>query len=327
MARRHTISPGGNDPMGTQDTTLPTKVRLFEVGPRDGLQNERVRLSVPQKLQLIEGLVDAGMRDIEVGSFVHPKWIPQMADTAKVMQQLPPHPDVRYWALVPNLRGLENALDAGAKHIAIFISSSETHNKKNINRTIDESLEGLRQVTDVARQENLTIRGYVSTVFGCPYEGDVDFERVLEITEALLEMGAHQVSLGDTTGMGAPYQVRDGVRRALERFSADKLALHLHDTRGLGLANALLALEAGMTTFDGSVGGMGGCPYAPGASGNLGSEDIVHMFNTLGVDTGVDIERLLHVSHQLEQDFGTTLNSRFYRYAEADLRSNRSRLS
>lgn len=313
--------------MGTQTKKLPSHVRLFEVGPRDGLQNERVRLSVPQKVQLIEGLVDAGMRDIEVGSFVHPKWIPQMANTAEVLQLLPQHEDVRYWALVPNLRGLENALKAGAKNIAIFVSSSETHNKKNINRTIEESLQNLREVTEIARQENLAIRGYVSTVFGCPYEGDVDFERVLDITDALLTMGAQQVSLGDTTGMGSPYQVRNGVTRALERFSDDALALHLHDTRGLGLANALLALEAGMTTFDGSVGGMGGCPYAPGASGNLGSEDIVHMFTTLGVDTGVDIERLLHVSQLLENEFGTTLNSRFYRYAEADLRSNTSRRS
>lgn len=313
--------------MGTQEKKLPAHVRLFEVGPRDGLQNERVRLSVPQKVQLIEGLVDAGMRDIEVGSFVHPKWIPQMADTAEVIQQLPPHDDVRYWALVPNLRGLENALNAGTQNIAVFVSSSETHNKKNINSTIAQSLQNLREVTDLARSEGLRIRGYVSTVFGCPYEGDVDFEHVLDITNALLDMGAQQVSLGDTTGMGAPYQVRDGVQRALERFSADALALHLHDTRGLGLANALLALEAGMTTFDGSVGGMGGCPYAPGASGNLGSEDIAHMFSTLGVDTGVDIQRLLKVSHQLENDVGTTLNSRFYRYAEADIRSNNSPLS
>lgn len=313
--------------MGTPKPTLPPTVRLFEVGPRDGLQNERVHLNVPQKIQLIEGLVDSGMRDIEVGSFVHPKWIPQMADTADVLRQLPRREDVRYWTLVPNLRGLENALNAGAEHIAIFVSSSETHNQKNINRSIDESLQNLREVTEIARQENLTIRGYVSTVFGCPYEGDVDFERVLEITDALLDMGAAQVSLGDTTGMGSPYQVRDGCARALERFESNQLALHLHDTRGLGLANALLALEAGMTTFDGSVGGMGGCPYAPGASGNLGSEDIVHMFSTLGVDTGVDIEKLLNVSHQLENDFGTTLNSRFYRYAEADLRSNSSRFS
>lgn len=311
--------------MGNPKPTLPTQVRLFEVGPRDGLQNERVHLSVSQKITLIEGLVNAGMRDIEVGSFVHPKWIPQMADTAAVLQALPKHPDVRYWTLVPNLRGLENALNAGAENIAIFVSSSETHNQKNINRSIDESLENLREVADVANQEKLTIRGYVSTVFGCPYEGDVDFNRVLEITDALLQMGATQVSLGDTTGMGSPYQVRDGVTRALERFPTEKLALHLHDTRGLGLANALLALEAGMTTFDGSVGGMGGCPYAPGASGNLGSEDIVHMFQGLGVETGVDLARLLEVSHRLENDFGTTLNSRFYRYAEADLRSNNAR--
>lgn len=308
--------------MGHVNATLPARVRLFEVGPRDGLQNERVRLNVQQKLQLIEGLVDAGVQDIEVGSFVHPKWIPQMADTATVVRELPPHAGVRYWALVPNERGLETALESGIQHIAIFVSSSETHNKKNINRTIDESLQNLRNVTDIARQENLTIRGYVSTVFGCPYEGDVDFSRVMDITQTLIDMGASQVSLGDTTGMGAPYQVRDGVTRALERFGTERIALHLHDTRGLGLANALLALEAGITTFDGSVGGMGGCPYAPGASGNLGSEDLVHMLNTLGVDTGIDIQKLMRVSQLLEDDFGTTLNSRFYRYTQADTRSN-----
>lgn len=306
--------------MGTNKNGLPSKVRLVEVGPRDGLQNERVHLSVPQKVELIRGLIDAGMRDIEVGSFVHPKWIPQMADTDAVLRQLPVLEDVRYWVLVPNLRGLEGAIEAGAKNIAVFLSSSETHNQKNINRTIEESLENLREVTGIARAENMTIRGYVSTVFGCPYEGDVDFERVLDITSALIDMGASQVSLGDTTGMGSPYQVRERLERALERFPTEQLALHLHDTRGLGLANALVGLEAGMTTFDTSVGGMGGCPYAPGASGNLGSEDLVHMLESAGVDTGVDLARLLDVSRLLENDFGTTLNSRFYRYAQADAR-------
>jgi|SRR5690554_4508065 len=313
-------SRGEDVRMGTNKHALPAKARLFEVGPRDGLQNERVHLNVQQKVELILGLIDAGMRDIEVGSFVHPKWIPQMADTDAVLRALPKRDDVRYWVLVPNLRGLEGAIEAGAENIAVFLSSSESHNKKNINRSIDESLESLREVTAVARGEAMTIRGYVSTVFGCPYEGDVDFTRVLEITGALIEMGASQVSLGDTTGMGSPYQVRDRLERALDVFPTEQLALHLHDTRGLGLANALVGLEVGMTTFDTSVGGMGGCPYAPGASGNLGSEDLVHMLQTAGVETGVDLARLLDVSHLLENDFGTTLNSRFYRYAQAGAR-------
>lgn len=306
--------------MGTSHRALPDSVRLFEVGPRDGLQNERVHLSVQQKVELIEGLIDAGFKDLEVGSFVHPKWIPQMADTDEVLRRLPVREDVRYWVLVPNMRGLEGAIDAGAKNIAVFLSSSESHNQKNINRSIDESLESLREVTRRARQNHMTIRGYVSTVFGCPYEGDVDFQKVMDITSELLDMGASQVSLGDTTGMGAPYQVRSRLERALKVFPTEQLALHLHDTRGLGLANALLGLEVGMTTFDTSVGGMGGCPYAPGASGNLGSEDLVHMLQSANVDTGIDLERLLEVSRLLENDFGTTLNSRYYRYAQADVR-------
>lgn len=308
--------------MGTHNTMLPSQVSLVEVGPRDGLQNERVRLSVAQKVRLIEGLIDAGMRQIEVGSFVHPKWIPQMADTAAVFQQLPKRDDVTYWCLVPNTKGLEAAIDAGATHIAVFLSSSETHNMKNINRTIAESLQNLREVCATAHQHGITIRGYVSTVFGCPYEGDVDFEHVMDITNQLIDMGIVQVSLGDTTGMGAPYQVRAALEQALARFPTEQLALHLHDTRGLGLANALVGLETGMRTFDVSVGGMGGCPYAPGASGNLGSEDLVHLLHSAGVATGVDIDKLLDVSRLLENDYGTTLNSRFYRYAQADARPN-----
>jgi hydroxymethylglutaryl-CoA lyase len=307
--------------MTRPSAAFPEKVNVFEVGPRDGLQNERIRLSVEQKLRFIDGLADAGLRDIEVGSFVHPKWIPQMADTAEVVKRLKPRDGVRYWALVPNQKGLENALKAGIEHIAIFLSSSETHNKKNINRTIDESLTALEDVVDTAVTEGLTVRGYISTVFGCPYEGDVDFERVVDIAQQLFDYGVWQVSLGDTTGMGSPLQIHRGVERAIEEFGDEKLALHLHDTRGLGLANALVALEAGMTTFDGSTGGMGGCPYAPGASGNLGTEDLIHMLNTSSIKTGVDLDKLLEVSRLLENEFGATLNSRFYRYRQAATRA------
>ena len=306
--------------MGGVSREQPEEVTVVEVGPRDGLQNERVRLTVEQKLRLINGLVDAGVRNIEVGSFVHPRWIPQMADTAEVFRRLERRDDVRYWALVPNARGLESALEVGVSHVAVFLSSSETHNRRNINRTIAESLENLREVCATARREGLGIRGYVSTVFGCPYEGDVDFSRVMDITTALLEMGACEVSLGDTTGMGTPLQVRDRLGQALERFGPDQIALHLHDTRGLGLANALMGLEAGMRIFDGSVGGMGGCPYAPGASGNLGTEDLVHMLHSAGIRTGIDLDRLLAISQLLENDYGATLNSRFYRYAQAGAR-------
>jgi hydroxymethylglutaryl-CoA lyase len=291
-------------------------VTIVEVGPRDGLQNERIRLTVAQRLSMIRGLVAAGIRNVEVGSFVHPKWIPQMADTADVLRKLERRDDVAYWALVPNMRGLEAALEAGATHVAVFVSSSETHNKKNLNRTIAESLSGIEEVSAAALEAGCTLRGYVSTVFGCPYEGDIDFSRVLDITGSLLELGCAQVSLGDTTGMGTPAQVGAGVRRALDTYGVERLALHLHDTRGLAIANALVALGEGMRTFDSSVGGMGGCPYAPGAAGNVGTEDLVNMLHSSGYETGVNLQRLLRVSRRLEQDYGATLNSAYFRYSK-----------
>lgn len=291
-------------------------VTIVEVGPRDGLQNERIRLTVAQRLSMIRGLVAAGIRNVEVGSFVHPKWIPQMADTADVLRKLERRDDVAYWALVPNMRGLEAALEAGATHVAVFVSSSETHNKKNLNRTIAESLSGIEEVSAAALEAGCTLRGYVSTVFGCPYEGDIDFSRVLDITGSLLELGCAQVSLGDTTGMGTPAQVGAGVRRALDSYGVERLALHLHDTRGLAIANALVALGEGMRTFDSSVGGMGGCPYAPGAAGNVGTEDLVNMLHSSGYETGVNLQRLLRVSRRLEQDYGATLNSAYFRYSK-----------
>ena len=299
----------------------PERVTIVEVGPRDGLQNERIRLTTRQKLAFIEGLVDAGLRHVGGGQLLHPKWIPQMADTGEVMRQLRRREGVSYWALVPNMRGLDNALAAGATHIAVFVSSSESHNKKNLNRTIAESLAQVGDVVAAAKAEGVEARAYISTVFGCPYEGDIDFGRVMDITDALLEMGCWQVSLGDTTGMGRPPQVRSALERALERFSTDQLALHLHDTRGLGVANAMVALDVGMRTFDASVGGMGGCPYAAGASGNLGTEDLLYMLQSYGVDTGIDLTRLLEISRKLEFDHGATLNSAFYRYARSNPRA------
>lgn len=312
MAPRTDTAPGADD----------HRVSIFEVGPRDGLQNERIRLTVDQKLAMVEGLVAAGVRDVEVGSFVHPKWIPQMADTGELVRRLPQVDGVSYWVLVPNMRGLDNALEAGATNIAVFLSSSESHNKKNLNRTIGESLEGIGELAATARDAGCTLRGYVSTVFGCPYEGDVDFGRVLAITDALLELGCAQVSLGDTTGMGTPRHVRECLERALDAHPVEALALHLHDTRGLAVANALVALEVGMRTFDSSVGGMGGCPYAPGAAGNVGTEDIVNMMHTTGYDTGIDLDALLAVSRRLERDFGATLNSAYFRYSKTAKRPN-----
>lgn len=299
---------------------LPSKVSIVEVGPRDGLQNERVRLSVDQKVALVEGLVAAGLTDIEVGSFVHPKWIPQMADTAEVVRRLQPVEGVRYWVLVPNERGLDSALQAGATHAAFFVSSSETHNMKNINRTIDDALDTIDGLLERATAAGMVTRGYISTVFGCPYEGDVDFDRVMGIAERLLAGGAGQVSFGDTTGMGTPPAVQQGMRRAVEALGTERVALHLHDTRGVGVANALVGLFAGVTTFDASVGGMGGCPYAPGAAGNLGTEDLVYLLRSWGIECGIDLDRLLTVSRRLDMDLGATLNSAFYRYSRAGRR-------
>lgn len=304
------------------DATGREKVSIVEVGPRDGLQNERIRLSVEQKVGMVRALVAAGLRDIEVGSFVHPKWIPQMSDTGDVVKRLGQMEGVSFWVLVPNRRGLENALEAGATHVAVFLSSSESHNRRNLNRTIDESLANIGELAETALAEGCVLRGYVSTVFGCPYEGDVDFGRVLQIADALLGLGCRQVSLGDTTGMGTPMHVRECLERALDTHPVEKLALHLHDTRGLAVANALVALEVGMRTFDSSVGGMGGCPYAPGAAGNVGTEDIVNMLHTTGYDTGIDLEGLLAVSRKLERDYGATLNSAYFRYAKTANRPN-----
>ncbi len=274
------------------DPTVGT-ARVFEVGPRDGLQNEPVILPVESKLALIRRLVASGLRDVEIGSFVHPKWVPQMAATDEVAQALPTDDGVRYWALVPNEKGLDRAIETGIRHVAVFMSSSETHNQKNVNRSIAQSLEGLQAVIGRAREHDLTVRAYISTVFGCPYEGRVDFERVIDIAEKLLDYGAFQISLGDTIGAGEPLQVREGCRRIVEAFgSADDFALHLHDTQGLGLVNVFAGWIEGFRNFDSSVGGLGGCPYAPGAPGNLATEELLNLLHGMHVETGVDAEAI-----------------------------------
>lgn len=296
--------------------------RIFEVGPRDGLQNEAAILSVDQKVDLIERLVQAGMRDVEIGSFVHPRWVPQMADTDAVAARLG-HArlrgadGVRYWALIPNQRGLERALQAGVTHIATAISSSESHNQSNLNRTIAQSLADLEESFRLAKSEGCQIRAYISTVFGCPFEGAVDFARVMQIAGQLLDFGADLLSLGDTIGVGVPPQVARGCARALDAFGAHRVALHLHDTQGLGLTNAFIAWQAGVRQFDVSVGGTGGCPYAPGAAGNLGSEDLIHLFDTMGVETDVTLDDLLSTSAWLEKTTPIRVASRFFRYRQA----------
>jgi hydroxymethylglutaryl-CoA lyase len=271
-------------------------VKLVEVGARDGLQNEKVTIPTQVKIDYITALSDAGLRVIEAGAFVSPKWVPQMADTAEVYRDIPKDPGVEYPVLVPNARGLERAIEAGVKSIAIFTAASESFNKRNINMSIDESFANYAPVAARAREEGIRVRGYVSTAFGCPYEGEVPPEKVLEVSARLLDLGCYEVSIGDTIGVGTPMQVQGVIGVLLQVIPASKLAMHFHDTRGTALANTLAALEMGISIFDASSGGLGGCPYAPGASGNLATEDIVYMLDSMGIETGVDLQRLLQAS-------------------------------
>jgi hydroxymethylglutaryl-CoA lyase len=271
-------------------------VKIVEVGPRDGLQNEKVTVPAEAKVAFITALGDAGLRTIEAGAFVSPKWVPQMADTAEVYRNIPKDPGVEYPVLVPNEKGLDRALDAGVTSIAIFTAASETFNKRNINMSIDESFVNYAPVAARARAEGLRVRGYVSTAFGCPYEGDVAPEKVLEVSARLLDLGCYEVSVGDTIGVGTPMQVQGVVGMLLQVIPATRLAMHFHDTRGTALANTLAALEMGIATFDASAGGLGGCPYAPGASGNLATEDLVYMLDGMAIESGVDLNRLVAAS-------------------------------
>lgn len=269
---------------------------IVEVGPRDGLQNEKVTIPTEAKIAYITALADAGLRVIEAGAFVSPKWVPSMADTAAVYREIPKDPGVEYPVLVPNMKGLERAIEAGVKSIAIFTAASNTFNKRNINMTIEESFANYSPVAARARAEGLRIRGYVSTSFGCPYEGDVPPEKVLEVSARLLDLGCYEVSVGDTIGVATPMQVQGVIGILLQVIPASKLAMHFHDTRGTALANTLAALEMGIATFDASSGGLGGCPYAPGASGNLATEDLIYMLDGMGIETGVDLKRLVRAS-------------------------------
>jgi hydroxymethylglutaryl-CoA lyase len=271
-------------------------VKIVEVGPRDGLQNEKVTVPLDAKVEYITALADSGLRVIEAGAFVSPKWVPQMADTAEVYREIPKDPGVEYPVLVPNMKGLERAIDAGVKSIAIFTAASDTFNKRNINMSIDESFANYAPVAAKARAEGMRVRGYVSTAFGCPYEGDVAPEKVLEVVARLLDLGCYEVSVGDTIGVGTPMQVQGVIGILLQVVPAGKLAMHFHDTRGTALANTLASLEMGIATFDASSGGLGGCPYAPGASGNLATEDLIYMLDRMGIETGVDLERLVAAS-------------------------------
>ena len=296
----------------------PPTVRIYEVSPRDGLQNESVVVPAEDKIALVRRLVHAGVRDIEVTSFVKPSWIPQLADAKVVLaglRDLYTNDDLRLWALIPNRRGLERAIDADVRHVATFMSASETHNKKNLNRTRRESLVGLTDVIGTAKESGQTVRAYLSTVFGCPYEGDVSIDETVALTLDLMALGADEIALGDTTGMGNPGQVIEVVTRLTQAgVPIERIALHMHDTRGTALANVLAGYQVGVRTFDGSVAGVGGCPYAKGASGNAASDDLVNLFEAMGVQTGIDISRLAGAGVFLADRLGRELPGRYHQY-------------
>ena len=274
---------------------MKTSVRLVEVGPRDGLQNERAEVPTAVKVELIERLADAGLPVVEATAFVSPKWVPQMADHTEVLERIRRKPGVTYPVLTPNLKGFEAARAAGATEVAIFGAASEAFSKKNINCSIAESLERFLPVVSAAKQHGLKVRGYVSCVLGCPYEGEVSPERVADVAGALYDMGCYEVSLGDTIGTGTPGKTKAMIEACGRRVPVEKLAGHYHDTYGQALANIYASLDMGVATFDASVAGLGGCPYAKGASGNVATEDVVYMLNGLGVRTGVDLDKLVDI--------------------------------
>jgi len=293
------------------------EVRVYEVGPRDGLQNEAVTLPLAAKLELLRRLATAGLRSIEVTSFVSPRWIPQLADADEVAAALERHPGVSYSALVPNEAGFERFLASGLDVAAFFVSVSETHNRKNVNCSVAEHLERFRPVAQKAKALGVKLRCYVSTVCGCPYEGEVALSAVVALVRQLAVLGADEISLGDTIGVGVPRQVRQLVRAVADELPLERVALHLHDTYGRALANVQAGYEAGVRCFDASLGGLGGCPYAPGASGNVASEDVVDLFEHSGVVTGVNLSALLEATAWTEGLLGRTLPGRVFRARHA----------
>ena len=284
-------------------------VRIVEVGPRDGLQNEPREVPTSIKIELIERLADAGLPAVEATAFVSPKWVPQMADHTEVLERVRRKPNVDYPVLAPNLKGFESARAAGATEVAVFAAASEAFSKKNINCSIAESLERFRPVTEAAKAANIKVRGYVSCVLGCPYEGEIAPERVADVAKALYEMGCYEVSLGDTIGTGTPAKTKAMIQACAAQVPMEKLAGHYHDTYGQALANIYASLELGVGTFDASIAGLGGCPYAAGASGNVATEDVVYMLHGVGLRTGIDLERLVDIgqwiSGVLKRDYGS----------------------
>lgn len=298
---------------------LPTQVRIVEVGPRDGLQNERVAVSTDVKLELIDRLGRAGLREIEATAFVAPRWVPQMADHAELMTALPRRPGVRYPVLVPNLKGLEAALRAGAREVAIFPAATESFSRRNLNCSVAESLARCSEVTRAALAAGVTVRGYISCALGCPFEGKVAAERVAEMAEALLLQGCSELSLGDTIGAGTPGSTWRLWEAVLRRVPVSRVAGHFHDTGGMAVANILASLQIGVAIFDSSVAGLGGCPYAPGASGNVATEDVLFLLDGLGIETGIDPRLLAEAGDFISAAIGRVpaVRSRALRPAQA----------
>jgi hydroxymethylglutaryl-CoA lyase len=296
----------------------PTRVTVVEVGPRDGLQNEKVLVSTADKIEFVNRLTEARLPVIEVSAFVSPKWVPQMADAAEVFAGIRRREGTRYTALVPNLAGLDRALTAGVTEIAVFAASTETFSRKNINESIDESLATYKEVCGRALAAGLRVRGYLSTAFGCPFEGPVAPERVAEVAARLADLGVFEVAVSDTIGIAHPGQVPRVLDAVLARLQVQKIALHFHDTRGTALANVMAALPFGVATFDASAGGLGGCPYAPGAAGNLASDDLIYLLDGLGIETGVSLKRLSEASAFIGRRLDHRLPSRYAQAVAAE---------
>jgi len=289
---------------------LPKNVTIKEVGPRDGLQNEKRLVLSDDKISWINTLSETGLSYIEVSSFVNPQWIPQLADASDVLKGIKRNKGVTYAALVPNIKGLDRALEAGVDEVSVFMSASEGHNRSNINKSIKETYPVLEEVVKEAKMAGKTVRGYISTVIACPYDGYVAPFKVREVADRLFSMGIDELSLGETIGVGVPNQVETLLNELLPHYHASQLAMHFHDTRGTALANIVKSLEMGITTFDSALGGLGGCPYAKGASGNVATEDLLYMLHEMGIETGVDLKSTLKSAQLIERTLGRSLKSR-----------------
>lgn len=304
--------------MSHTSPAFPSSVRIVEVGPRDGLQNEKVNIPTEQKIHFINLLSEAGLPVVEATSFVSPRAIPQLSDASAVMAGITHYPNTTYPVLVPNLKGMERAITAGVRSVSVFTAASESFTQHNINATIAESLANFRPVVALAQREHIPVRGYISTVFGCPYGGVVDPQRVLAVAQALLEMGIEELSLGDTIGVATPIQVMEMIDLLTTHgVSIAKIAVHFHDTRGTALANVLASLQMGVSIVDSSVGGLGGCPYAPGAAGNLATEDLLYMLHGMNIETGVDLEKVVAATSYIAPLLGHAPTSKYYQADQA----------